>query len=192
MNALVKKIMKRYSNRARLQLLKKMPVNAICAEIGVWKGVFSEDVLRTTQPEKLYLINPWMFQPDFADRWYGGALAKSQMDMDDIFSEVKERFASDARVTLKRDKSDSALSSFPDDYFDWVYIDGNHYFEYVLRDIELSISKTKAGGFICGDDLFWGEEFDFPVKRAVQEMVDKYKLSNVCYIKDQFIIVNDK
>ena len=42
-----------------------------------------------------------------------------------------------------------------------------------------SISKTKAGGFICGDDLFWGEEFDFPVKRAVQEMVVKYKLSNV-------------
>ena len=101
MNALVKKIMKRYSNRARLQLLKNMPVNAICAEIGVWKGDFSEDVLRTTQPEKLYLIDPWMFQPDFADRWYGGALAKSQMDMDDIFSEVKERFASDARVTLK-------------------------------------------------------------------------------------------
>ena len=87
--------------------------------------------------------------------------------MDGIFESVRSRFKEDDRVQFRRDVSVNVLNGFPDEYFDWVYIDGNHYFEYVLKDIELSLAKTKKEGIVCGDDLFWGKDIGFPVKKAV-------------------------
>jgi hypothetical protein len=115
-------------------------------------------------------------------------VAKSQGDMDGIFESVRSRFKADDRVQFKRDVSDNALNSFPDGYFDWVYIDGNHYFEYVLKDIELSLVKTKMNGIVCGDDLYWGKEIGYPIKRAVEEVKTKYKNIRVEYIKSQYVI----
>ncbi|MEM8822766.1 MAG: class I SAM-dependent methyltransferase [Pseudomonadota bacterium] len=154
-----------------------MPKNAVCAEIGVWKGGFSKRILDTTQPKALHLIDPWMFQPEFPGRWYGGKVAKAQEDMDGIFEGVREMFKDNDVVHIHRDISAKALDSFPDNYFDWVYIDGNHHYEFVLEDLRLSLKKVKAGGFIAGDDYLWQPELDYPVKRAVQEFIAENGLS---------------
>ena len=56
-------------------LLRRMPENGVCVEIGVWKGDFSDRILRLTRPRELYLIDPWAFQPQFPKRMYSGNLA---------------------------------------------------------------------------------------------------------------------
>lgn len=38
-------------------LLKQMPKNSICAEVGVYKGKLSERILKLTNPKKLVLID---------------------------------------------------------------------------------------------------------------------------------------
>jgi len=43
----------------REELLKMLPKNAIIAEIGVDKGYFSEQIIKTTIPKKLHLIDCW-------------------------------------------------------------------------------------------------------------------------------------
>jgi len=43
----------------RDQLLKKLPKNAICAEIGVYQGELSQRILNKTNPKKLVLIDAW-------------------------------------------------------------------------------------------------------------------------------------
>ncbi|MEM6725489.1 MAG: hypothetical protein AAF598_15725, partial [Bacteroidota bacterium] len=56
--------------------------------------------------------------------------------------------------------------------------DGNHYYEYVLRDLENYFPKIKAGGFLTGDDYKWTSEEingDLPVERAVQDFIKKYE-----------------
>ena len=35
---------------------------------------------------------------------------------------------------------------------DWIYVDGNHLYEFVRADLELSLRKARRGGFITGDD----------------------------------------
>lgn len=85
----------------RRQLLRLLPKESIGAEIGVWKGDFSEEILRLVRPRELHLIDPWMFQLGFASRWYGGAIAKSQIDMDLIYQNVLQRFATYPTVRRK-------------------------------------------------------------------------------------------
>ena len=46
-------------------LFKFLSKNAICAEIGAWKGDFSESILKLLNPQKLHLIDPWKYQTSF-------------------------------------------------------------------------------------------------------------------------------
>ena len=54
---------------------------------------------------------------------------------------------------VRRGFSADILDTYPDGYFDWVYIDGNHMYDFVLEDILISAEKVRSGGVIAGDDL---------------------------------------
>jgi hypothetical protein len=171
-------------------LLSRLPDHAVVAEIGVWKGDFSELILRACQPAQLHLIDPWTFTTAFGKRWYGGLKAKNQHDMDTIFQEVCARFADRREVKIHRALSSAAASFFPKNYFDWIYIDGNHNYEFVLQDLRNFALKLKRGGYLAGDDYYWEspeEPGTFPVQLAVAEFA---RLHNVDaeVIGDQYII----
>ncbi|MDC0839860.1 class I SAM-dependent methyltransferase [Limnospira maxima] len=64
----------------------------------------------------------------------------------------------DVRKVSQLHEMDSVqcLSSFPDNYFDWIYIDANHYYEYVKKDLEVAKVKVKENGYIvCNDYTSW-------------------------------------
>lgn len=158
----------------RMQLLALMPRQGVCAEIGVWKGGFSRNIIRKTHPKQLHLIDPWAFQAEFSERMFGGKVAKDQNDMDAIYQEVNQDLGLLDEVTIHRSYSSEAAPQFPDHYFDWVYVDGNHYYDYVLQDLYLFAGKIKPGGFLAGDDYLWtspelnGHQ---PVKKAVNDFL---------------------
>lgn len=52
-----------------------------------------------------------------------------------------------------RGKSDHILPLLRDQSFDVVFIDGDHAYTPVLKDIKHSLALVKDGGIICGDDL---------------------------------------
>jgi hypothetical protein len=78
------------------------------------------------------------------------------------------------------------LPKFEDAYFDWVYVDGNHSYDYVMRDLQLCRMKVKPGGIIAGDDYTWGEQEGFPVKRAVHDFTAQ------CYLADRLELIDSQ
>jgi len=65
---------------------------------------------------------------------------------------------------------------FPEKYFDWVYIDGNHSYENVLEDLRHYLPFVKTGGLLCGDD--YGSNDSDPYsnggpERAVREFTEE-------------------
>jgi Methyltransferase domain len=155
----------------REKLLSMMPKGGIVAEIGVWKGEFSHRILDVCKPEKLHLIDPWQFMPEFRNTCFGRL--KNEFTMDDMFDTVKATFAPDKRVVLHRDTSEGALEKFADHSLDWVYVDGNHNEPYVSNDIALCLKKVKLNGVIAGDDFNWKSfTLGAPVRRAVEAALE--------------------
>ena len=173
----------------RERLLKQLPRRAVCAEIGVWKGEFSARILRRTRPRTLHLIDPWQFQSDYPNRRYGGGSARNQDDMDRVFDDLRARFANSPNTVIHRGMSRDVLRTFEDAYFDWVYIDANHSYEFVLEDLQLCLAKTKPGGVIAGDDYSWGPAERYPVRRAVRTFVAHNGLGKrLSILESQFVI----
>lgn len=175
----------------RMQLLKRLPPKSIGAEIGVHKGDFSNLILEVVNPSALYLIDPWNHEEDelYSNSWYGG-LSSGQKELDDRFESVCRRFADEVGkeiVFVHRKNSKDALEEFQPNYLDWVYIDGNHLYDYVMQDLKLSFDKVKHGGMICGDDYQLGGWWEGGVKDAVDEFCEKNNL-NVEVLGNQFII----
>ena len=50
----------------------------------------------------------------------------------------------------------SESKNYDNNYFDIVYIDASHEYEFVIEDINHWIPKVKQGGVICGDDYVQG------------------------------------
>lgn len=118
---------------------------SIGAEIGVYKGSFSYTILTAANPSKLYLVDPWkidLFEP----------LGETQESLDKMHNIVVKRFKDNPEIEILRETSVDAAPRFADNYFDWVYIDGDHTYEGVLQDILTWFPKVKEGGWICGDD----------------------------------------
>ena len=60
------------------------------------------------------------------------------------------------KIIINRGYSNNIVPTFQDDFFDIIYIDGNHEPEYVLEDAVLSFRKLKVGGILIFDDYGWG------------------------------------
>ncbi len=153
----------------REQVLSELPKNGRGAEVGVWQGHFSEKIHAITQPRELFLIDPWMAQPEFKGTGFGNSSVEY---MDDMFESVRNNFANRPEVRVIRGKSHDVLEKLENHSLDWVYLDGNHHEPFIGQDIEICLRKVKMNGIITGDDYYWkAEELGAPVKRAVQSLI---------------------
>jgi hypothetical protein len=177
----------------RCFLFDILPKNSVGAEIGVHLGDFSQRILDNLNPAKLYLVDPWRFEESeqYENAWYGLVAGCDQNEMNRRHLSVCDRFSENiasAQVNVFRCDSMSFLNQMPDNFFDWVYIDGNHLYEFVRQDIILSTKKVKANGLICGDDYGEGGWWNGGVKKAVDELVDMSIVVKVDIKESQFIL----
>lgn len=176
-------------------LLRELPKGAVGCEIGAWKGEFSSLMLSIAAPSRLYLIDPWLYQPSLGYEIYGGAIAKSQEDMDGICQAVREKFAGDSRVTIIRKKcGDVCGTDIPDGSLDWAYVDGIHEYEPVLADLCFAARKCKPDGIICGDDygVLFGAQTTPAVTRAVAEFLAENPERELAWVKRSQYLIRPK
>ncbi len=145
--------------------------NLTGAEIGVYKGDNAYFILTNLPIKKLFLIDPYLEHQEFKDNV--GWTTVKQSDFNTFFTKAKRKLMQYKNKTkFIKEKSENAASHLPNN-LDFVYIDGNHEYEFVKRDIELYYLKLKRGGILGGDN------FDpiYPgVARAVLEVTDKHNL----------------
>ena len=154
--------------RARDAVMQCMQKGGVGVEIGVHMGINAREMLRQLRPTKLHLIDPWqeLKGHERAGTWYDRV---DQEEMDSYHDGVVNAFRPHIRrgiVEIRRMMSWDALAGFDDESVDWIYVDGDHSYAAVKRDLEMSFTKVKPGGIIAGDDYkfggWWGEESCVP------------------------------
>jgi hypothetical protein len=164
--------------RPMIRYLKTLSLHDIVGvEIGTLYGENAKSILKNLDIYKLYLIDPY--------RIYSGYAENPEKHTDDaMFLKAKNNLkAYSNKVVFVRKMSEDAIMDVPD-HVDFVYIDGNHAYEYVKKDIQLYFPKLKAGGVIGGDDFC----ASFPgVAMAVLEFVASAQLQLQGLNKDWWV-----
>ncbi len=147
----------------------KHPLTGV--EIGVWKGKNANCLMAYLDIEKLYLIDPYEFYDGYDESDY----IDEHINPDETYINTKELLSPYKEKTkFIREKSEDAVKKIPDK-LDFVYVDGNHSYEYVMKDIELYWPKIRKGGLLCGDDFGLHQP---GVCRAVSEFIQENNLDN--------------
>jgi predicted O-methyltransferase YrrM len=120
-----------------VELAQYLPADVkVMAEIGSHIGGSAGIFIAHLKPEKIYCV----------DSWHDGPQREWEFD----------RFARPHPQVVKV-KLDTAAgaSQFKDFSLDFVYIDADHSYAYVRRDIALWTPKVRIGGWIGGHDYVW-------------------------------------
>jgi len=163
----------------RNDLLNTMDKNLVVCEIGVFKGDFSKIMLDILSPKELHLIDTFNGMMCSGDK-DGNDI--TWVNLDEEYLNVTNMFSNNDNVYIHKGFSTDILNGFENNYFDMIYIDGDHSYEGVKSDLKLSFSKVKDGGLICGHDYISSKFED--VVRAVDEFCDDHNLEIKYLTKD--------
>ncbi len=113
-----------------------------------------------------------MFNEIIAVDPYEGKTDNKNEYFNEDWGTIKRDFWTNTRyfnnINLVQDYSYNIIDNYPDNYFDFIYIDASHEYEDVKRDIEISLPKVKRGGLIGGHDY----QPEWPgVKKAVDDII---------------------
>ena len=160
MRPMVKYLMKKYQDHETQDL--------VGCEIGVGFGHNSYNILYNLPVKRHYLVDPYLEY----EEWDGG---QKQSFHDTIYNEARKYLAEFGdRAIFIRKKSEEAVKEIKEP-LDFVYIDGNHWYEFVKKDIDLFYPKVKSGGVIGGHDFIACRGVDVrnaEVPRAVIDFID--------------------
>jgi len=138
------------------------------AEIGCFKGNTTGFILDRCPNLRLYAVDLWSLDG------YVGTIEYDRKIVTDInFDSVKKKFdrairGHQDRVTVLRGISWEMATKVADNSLDFVFIDANHDYKCVVKDIKAWAPKLKPGGMLSGHDYF-----NHPVCVGVIQAVDE-------------------
>jgi predicted O-methyltransferase YrrM len=118
-------------------------------EIGVLKGANALSILQELPIQRLYLIDPYYSDEDRTAKQILSGYSQCvwiKKPSDEAWQHIRERL-------------------------DFVYIDGDHTYNQVIRDIEHYLCLLKPGGVLGGHDYPIGDG----VKNAVDDWFEQHK-----------------
>lgn len=140
----------------RLDMILEHRPGSLGAEIGVYRGSFSEQIILETKVGHLYLVDPWIKQKDYND-------TINQEDQQSHYLETLRKMGpaiKEGRCTIIRDfsanvaKNDTTIPPL-----DFVVIDAYHAFHAALEDITLWSKRVGKFGQLLCHDAFEGPKY---------------------------------
>lgn len=166
------------------------------AELGVLRGENALQMYNTLSPQNLVLIDswsvsandaynpfdelpPWVEPVETYEYYYGGPM-REQATFDRLYDECRARFEGLPNVHFIRADTIGALDRIQAETgiekFELVYVDANHQYEYVLRDLMMYRSLVADDGCIVLNDCchsLKGTQQNLGVLEAVTSFVKR-------------------
>lgn len=117
-------------------------------EIGTFKGDFAKIILDSWDGT-LYMVDPWKDLDDDYNHGLTDFKSGGNVCFNDTMNSID---GYEHRAFMLRGLSNQLYDLFEDESLDFIYIDGNHKYDYVVEDINLWYPKVKRGGLVMGHD----------------------------------------
>jgi len=142
-------------------------------ELGVSAGENFFHLLNANPNLFLYGVDTWVLQKD-------NKIEDYNKDEKITLEQRKKSVLSQLpyypnRCKIYEERTDRAHKYFENDSLDFIFIDADHTYESVKKDIKLWTPKVKTTGMIFGHDLNWGS-----VARAVGESFHHFYINADC------------
>ena len=161
----------------RVDMIKELvPQSSVISEIGVFRGDFMKQIVSILNPNIFIAIDIFSGYVGSGDQDGNNFIT---CNLDEEYLKLIEYFKLNTAVKFIKGYSTPSLITFPNDYFDMIYIDADHSYEGCKKDLDVSFNKIKQSGWIMGHDygqnfLKSKTEYEFGVKQAVDEFCIKY------------------
>ena len=147
----------------RDEWLLTLPKKLVWAELGVFLGDFSKKIFDACEPNHLYLVDIFPEEMWSGDKDGNNVQKKNLMSVPE---DLKKYFL-EKNVTVLKSTTCDFLNQSDDKDLDIVYIDADHSYDAVFKDLSNSLRRVKSGGLISGHDY---SESQFPgVFKAVND-----------------------
>lgn len=149
----------------RTNLLARLPKEGVVAEVGVAQGNFSRQILEVARPRTLHLIDTW-------------SASRPGYDVDE-YERIRTTFGTGEyanKVVLHRKMSWEGIAELGSGSIDWIYIDADHSYDAVKKDLAAAIRAIKPDGLIAGHDyICWSSPNGrYGVIEAVNELCHEH------------------
>jgi len=127
--------------------------NPVGIEIGTDGGVTTKYLLESLPNLILHGVDPYTPYIDWGGNlfaWDGGQIKDCNSAFFNFMQKV-EPYSN--RYIHHKTTSDEALKHFANESMDFIFIDGLHSYEQVLKDCVNYYPKLKRGGLYCGHDI---------------------------------------
>jgi len=157
----------------------------IAAEVGIGYGSHAKQILKNTNLDCLYLIDPIKEYPN--DGFSEDIMSKEPIIPGNNFNELHDLITNelsewkDKYVLFRKPSTTITQQEIPDESLDCVFVDGAHDYINVYMDLEFWWKKIKIGGQILGDDYFMED-----VKNAVNDFSVKNNVVFDFLYKDNY------
>lgn len=112
----------------RYEMLRRLPKGGRVCELGTLRGDFARVILDVVAPEELHLV-------------------------DVHFGLCRPDVLADARVRQHEMLTTEFLGQRDAGIFDWIYVDADHGYEAVVRDIAAAKAHVRPGGLLVFNDF---------------------------------------
>lgn len=148
--------------------IQELGPNLVGCELGVKEGHNLRHLLDNTSNIKLtYAVDPWK---SYVDGDWGVQSQELVTGWKNTAMEVLNDHMN--KITVLEMSSADAVAHIEDNSLDYIFIDGDHSYEAVLKDVNLYWSKIKQGGIFAGHD--WNLS---NVTRAVTEFREEHNIT---------------
>jgi len=151
----------------------------VAVEIGTLEGDNAKSILKELNIKKLYIVDPYKNYLDYAN-----SEPKTVKKLKKYQKRAEKRLRKQKnKIVWIKKLSDDAVQDIPSGV-DFIYIDGNHEYEYVKKDMENYFKKLKKGGILAGHDIasFMG------VGHALVDFCSKRKIKPRITVTDWWLI----
>jgi len=153
------------------------------AEIGIGYGTHAKYILKTTSVDQLVLVDPtkYYLNDGFADDIMNKKANIPGNNFNELYDLIKNELSpwNDRYTWFRKESLTITQDEVPDESLDCVFVDGDHSYNAVVKDLPFWWKKIRSGGQLLGDD-YWMPE----VAKAVHEFANSHNLQVNFLYKD--------